>query len=160
MQSIKTALPLPLSGFDSEQSRPLQLLPLPPPAPAAHVSLEPLGTTDRDVKLGLSLDESDGRQSPVACRIVYSTEEGKLEQLLSNWNQHMDCRIESAYEAFESHLSRSELNLQPDTVSQESVIDQTSILTLSAPEKKLHYGIPFVLAFCVTKLIIYQLDYR
>lgn len=150
MQSIKTALPLPLSGFDSEQSRPLQLLPLPPPAPATHVSLESLGTTDRDVKLGLSLDESDGRQSPVACRIVYSNEEGKLEQLLSNWNQHMDCRIESAYEAFESHLSRSELNLQQDTVSQESAIDQTSTFTVSTSEKKLHHGILCVYALCAT----------
>jgi hypothetical protein len=36
----------------------------------------------------------------------------------------MDCRIESAYEAFESHLWRSELNIQ---LSQESAVTDAKL---------------------------------
>lgn len=75
---------------------------------------------ERDAKYDPQLDELDGRVSPGPCRIVYSGEEGKLEQLLSSWNQHLDCRVESAYEAFESHLWRSELNIQADQTVHEA----------------------------------------
>ena len=70
-----------------------------------------------------SIDEVDG--IPVTCRITYASEESKLEMLLTNWN-HMDCRVESAYEAFESHLWRSELNIQ---LSHESAVPDAKTLT-------------------------------
>lgn len=112
LQSIKTALPLQIPGFESDQSRSLQLLPLPPPSPLAPVPQEP-SQSERDIYKSSSTEEVDGRLSPVPCRVVYASEESKLEQLLFNWNQHLDCRVESAYEALESQLWRSELNSLP-----------------------------------------------
>ena len=111
LQSIKTALPLPIPGFDNDQNRPVQLVPLPLPSP----STTPFDPPEREGKSSQSTSSIDEVDSPLipllACRLTYASEESKLEQLLTNWN-HMDCRVESAYEAFESHLWRSELNIQ------------------------------------------------
>jgi len=113
LQSIKTALPLPIPGFDNGNSQvpAVELLPLPPILQSSIPELP--GLTDRDVfltKSNGSTEEVDGRSSPVRHpRIAYSCEEGRLEQLLLNWNQN---GVESAYEAFESNLWRSELNAQ------------------------------------------------
>ena len=111
LQSIKTALPLPIPLFDNDQNRRMQLLPLPLPTTPLTAPFEP-AAAEREEKSSqstASIDEVDG--IPVTCRITYASEESKLEMLLTNWN-HMDCRVESAYEAFESHLWRSELNIQ------------------------------------------------
>ena len=122
LQSIKTALPLPIPGFDSDQSPSVQLLPLPLPSsvPINDPPTEVLDPSEREGKSShSSTDDIDGRTAtPVPCRITFSSEESKLEQLLVNWN-HNDCRVESAYEAFESHLWRSELNIQ---LSQEGTV--------------------------------------
>ncbi|EFX74491.1 hypothetical protein DAPPUDRAFT_307280 [Daphnia pulex] len=123
LQSIKTALPLPIPLFDNDQSRRMQLLPLPLPASPLTAPFEP-PAAEREEKSSQStssIDEADG--IPVTCRITYSSEESRLEMLMTNWN-HMDCRIESAYEAFESHLWRSELNIQ---LSQESAVTDAKL---------------------------------
>ena len=89
----------------------MQLVPLPLPSP----STTPFDPPEREGKSSQSTSSIDEVDSPLipllACRLTYASEESKLEQLLTNWN-HMDCRVESAYEAFESHLWRSELNIQ------------------------------------------------
>lgn len=110
LQSIKTALPLPIPGFDNDQSRPVQLVPLPLPSPST-VPFDPPEREGKSSQSTSSVDEVDSPLIPLTCRVTYASEESKLEQLLNNWN-HMDCRVESAYEAFESHLWRSELNIQ------------------------------------------------
>jgi hypothetical protein len=126
LQSIKTALPLPIPGFDNGNSQvpTVELLPLPPILPSSIPESPCTGLTDRDVfltKSNGSTEEVDGRSSPVRHpRIAYSCEEGRLEQLLVNWNQN---GVESAYEAFESNLWRSELNAQVQETT-------TEILTL------------------------------
>lgn len=118
LQSIKTALPLPIPFSDNgnSQTPAVQLLPLPPMI-SSSVPESP-GLMDREVflvKSNSSTEEVDGRSSPIRYpRIAYSCEEGRLEQLLLNWNQN---GVESAYEAFESNLWRSELNAQETTTA-------------------------------------------
>lgn len=123
LQSIKTALPLPIPGFDNDQSPPVQLVPLPLPS-FLPISFDQPAEREEKSSQSATMDEVDSRSIPVTCRMTYASEESKLEQLLNNWN-HIDCRVESAYEAFESHLWRSELNIQ---VGQET----------TAPDSKSH----------------------
>ena len=110
LQSIKTALPLPIPGFDNDQNRQVLLVPLPLPSPTT-APFDPPEREGKSTQATCSVDEVDSQFVPVPCRITFACEESRIEQLLSNWNQ-MDSRIESAYEAFESHLWRSELNIQ------------------------------------------------
>lgn len=118
LQSIKTALPLPIPLFDNDQNRRMQLLPLPLPTSTPTASLEPIDRENKSCHSTSSADEIDGRTVPIPCRVTYASDESKLEMLLNNWN-HMDCRVESAYEAFESHLWRSELSIH---VSHDSAV--------------------------------------
>ncbi|KAI9564660.1 hypothetical protein GHT06_008401 [Daphnia sinensis] len=118
LQSIKTALPLPIPLFDNDQNRRMQLLPLPLPTSPPTAPLEPLERENKSCHSASSVDEIDGRTVPLPCRVTYASDESKLEMLLNNWN-HMDCRVESAYEAFESHLWRSELSIH---VSHDSAV--------------------------------------
>lgn len=96
----------------------MQLLPLPLPTSPPIAPLEPPDRESKSCHPASSIDEIDGRSVPIPCRVTYASEESKLEMLLNNWN-HMDCRIESAYEAFESHLWRSELSVH---VSHEAAV--------------------------------------
>ncbi|XP_057371399.1 sorting nexin-19-like [Daphnia carinata] len=128
LQSIKTALPLPIPLFDNDQNRRMQLLPLPLPTSPPTAPLEPLDRENKSCHSVSSVDEIDGRTVLVPCRVTYASDESKLEMLLNNWN-HMDCRIESAYEAFESHLWRSELSIH---VSHDSAVPDAT----TAPQVK------------------------
>ena len=117
LQSIKTALP----GFDtSDQVNPVQLIPLPPPTPLAHS--ESIGDRDfYNYKSSSTAPTSDDVDSDFKCNVIVSSEISPLEQLLSTYVYHIDCRIESAYEAVESHMWRSESNvLSPEAVLKEN----------------------------------------
>lgn len=156
LQSIKTALPLPIPGFDNDQSPPVQLLPL--PLPSFLPTFEPPEREEKSSQsTASSMDEMDSRSIPVSCRVTYASEESKLEQLLNNWN-HIDCRIESAYEAFESHLWRSELNIQ---LSQETTAPDSKPRRESAKRtaENIHECIKGILIFIMYIDFIFILDY-
>lgn len=107
LHSIKTALPLTIPGFDNDQSRSVQLVPLPPPSPHS-VTFD----SSAEFKNIQSLLAEDLDTGPSTVKITYSTERSKLEEMLCNW-RYRDCRVEPAFEAMESSLSRN-VSFQPN----------------------------------------------
>ena len=140
LQSIKTALPLP--GFDNNEPT-VQLYPLPIPLAQSEAFI------DRELKSSrtISLDHADGESK---YSVVVDTEPGQLEQLLSTYVYHMDHRIESAYEVFESHLWRSELNV----ISKETEPDSApASVCLMKGHFLIQYFFNIVLFFFLTKIL-------
>lgn len=147
LQSIKTALPLPIPGFDNDQSPPVQLVPLPLPS-FLPTSFDPPEREEKSSQsTASSMDEPDSRSIPVSCRVTYASEESRLEQLLNNWN-HIDCRVESAYEAFESNLWRSELNIQLSQENTDSKPRQQPEKTTTEPIQEHIKGL-FTFILCI-----------
>lgn len=102
MQSIKTALPLPIPGFESDHSNQL-LTPIPTPPPI-HCDLN-TDHKDSSVSHTPSVEDVD---IDTTYNVVFSAEMDPLEQLLSSYVDGVDWhRVESAYEALESQLNTS-----------------------------------------------------
>ena len=106
LQSIKTALPLPIPGFDYDQSNQItqMLIPLPVTCPT-DVATDALSRDYVNQVRTPSLDEVD---SDVAHSLTYSSEVDALDQLLSSCVGRIDCQIDSACEAFESRVWHDE----------------------------------------------------
>lgn len=102
LHSIKTALPLTIPGFDNDQSRGVQLVPLPPPTP--HSVTFDSSAVFRSMQPSLA-DDLD-TDSTVACRTAFSTEKSKLEQVLCNWGDSFS-RGDPAFEALESSVTQT-----------------------------------------------------
>ena len=102
MQSIKTALPLPIPGFDNDQSTQL-LTPIPAP-PTIHCDFN---AEHKDFSVSHTPSVEDVEMDS-GYSVVFSSEIDPLEQLLSSHDHSVGLhRAESAYEALESQLNTS-----------------------------------------------------
>jgi len=121
LQSIKTALPLPIPGFDHDQSSQL-LTPIPAPPPI-HCDLN-VDHKDLSVSHTPSVEDVDVDST---YSVVFSAEMDPLEQLLSSYDHDVDLqRVESAYEALESQSNPS-VNQDHESHSTASALNQPTL---------------------------------